>query len=515
MRVATPQQQAVYDAVRATASHVNVESVAGSGKSTTAVGCAYSVPSGTKVGFVAFNKHIATELQAKLGGRASACTLHSLGFTAVRKAFPGVEVDEQKPRRLLERMRPRWASQGRSGRLVWDDRGQAALSLAGLCKKTLADPTLGELLRLANYYGVELPPGDGVRDDIRDAVAELLDAAASQTAVIDYDDMLWLPVKLGLTPEHYAVLLVDEAQDLSRCQQELARRAGDRIVVLGDRAQSIYGFSGADPESLPTLVGELGAQPAGCLDRPLTVTFRCPSSHVALARQIVPQIEAVPGAREGTVASVRAGDLPGLIVPGDLVVCRKNAPLVSLAFKLIRRGVPAIMLGRDFAKGLVDLCGRMKADSPVDLIAKLRNHLAREIERLDRRDAPESQIQGVQDRVACLVDLASTAASIGELNGHIGRLFSDTADKAAVVTLASIHRAKGSEAERVFVLEPECLPMVGRKTKAWEHRQELNLVYVALTRAKESLTFAGPVPACLGGPPRQVRDPRPEAVVTL
>lgn len=492
----TPQQQAVYAAVRDAAAHLNVESVAGSGKSTTAVACA-SAAAGRRVGFVAFNKHIAEELGRRLAGRGTACTLHSLGFAAVRKAFPGVEVDEQKPRRILERIRPRWSFQGRGGRLVWDDRGQAALALAGLCKKTLAEPTAGELLRLADYYGVEYPAAD--RDQVRDAVAELLNAAESQTAVIDYDDMLWLPVKLNLGVGRYDVLLVDEAQDLSRCQQELARRAGERLVVFGDSAQSIYGFSGADPESLPTMVAGLGGEPAGCLDRPLTVTFRCPESHVALARRIVPRIDPAPGASAGTVESIDPGDVPARVAAGDLVVCRKNAPLVSLAFRLIRRGVPAVMLGRDFGRGLTDLTRRLAADTPVRLIAKLREHEARETERLERRDAPESQVQAVRDKVACLVELASVADSVSAIEAHVGRLFADAADREKVVTLASIHRAKGSEARRVVVVEPECLPLTGRKTKAWEHRQELNLAYVAATRAKEELIFAGPVPECLGG----------------
>src|SRR5262245_58726865 len=83
-RTPTPQQQALYDAVASGTGHVAVEAVAGSGKTTSAVGCA-AVARG-RVGMVAFNKHIAAELQSRLGGTAKACTLHSLGFAAVRRA---------------------------------------------------------------------------------------------------------------------------------------------------------------------------------------------------------------------------------------------------------------------------------------------------------------------------------------------------------------------------------------------------------------------------------------------
>jgi DNA helicase-2/ATP-dependent DNA helicase PcrA len=492
----TPQQTAVYEAVRDEAAHVNVQAVAGSGKTTTAVGCA-DAAAGRRVGFVAFNKHIADELGGRLGAAADAMTLHALGNAAVHKAFPGATLDENKSKRLLERIRPRWAWVMRSGRLRWSPEGQATLALAGLCKKTLTPPTPDGLKSLTDFYGVDLPLG--ADDAVAAAVDDLLAVSADETAAIDFDDMLWLPARLGLPVRRFDVLLVDEAQDLSRCQQHVARSAGERLVVCGDENQSIYGFSGADPDSLPRLTGELAADGGGCLDRPLTVTFRCPRTHVSLAQQIVPQIQAAPGAADGEVWEVEPSEVPSHVRPGDLVIGRRNAPLVNLAFRLIRGGTPAVMLGRDFGKGLIDLTNRMNAAGTVDLVRKLGTWLDAERARLDRRDAPESQVQAVEDRAGCLIELAAAFDSVGALTAHIDRLFSDRHDRGAVVTLASVHRAKGSEADRVVVVEPGCLPLVGRKTRPWERRQEMNLAYVAATRAKRELIFAGPVPACLGG----------------
>jgi len=50
------------------------------------------------------------------------------------------------------------------------------------------------------------------------------------------------------------------------------------------------------------------------------------------------------------------------------------------------------------------------------------------------------------------------------------------------VLLSTIHRAKGMEADRVFLLEPLLLPHP-RATRTWEKEQEENLRYIALTRA--------------------------------
>lgn len=500
VRKPTPQQQALYDAVRNGSSHLAVEAVAGSGKTTSAVGAAAAAKG--KVGFVAFNRHIAAELQSRLGGSAKAATLHSLGFAAVRRAFRDCALDEQKPHRILERLRPRWSTVTARGRVVWYEQGTATLALARLAKLTLSDASDDSLTALADYYGV-----DDAEPEVFDAVRTMLTSAAQQTAVIDYDDMVWLPVRHKLAVERFDVLLVDEAQDLSAVQHALVRlaAASGRVVPIGDRRQAIYGFAGSDPQSLPSLVRGLGSDIRGVLQCPLTVTFRCPRSHVELARKIVPQIEAAPGAADGTITSIEPGKLATAARPGDLVICRVNAPLVSLAFKLIRRGTPAKMLGRDIGKGIVTLIDQLRADSPLDLIHKARDWQEREVERLERRDASPTRIQGVVDRAECLIELASAADSVARLRDDIESLFADAADASKVVTLASVHRAKGSEADRVYIAAPDRMPLRfdssrrngPPRVRPWELEQEHNLIYVAVTRAKRELVFAGPIPSVL------------------
>jgi superfamily I DNA/RNA helicase len=54
--------------------------------------------------------------------------------------------------------------------------------------------------------------------------------------------------------------------------------------------------------------------------------------------------------------------------------------------------------------------------------------------------------------------------------------------------LSSVHRAKGLEAKRVFILRPDLMPHPKAKS-AWEKGQEANLEYVAITRAIEELVY--------------------------
>ena len=52
--------------------------------------------------------------------------------------------------------------------------------------------------------------------------------------------------------------------------------------------------------------------------------------------------------------------------------------------------------------------------------------------------------------------------------------------------LSTIHKAKGLENERVFFLLPDIIPSK-YATQPWQIEQEMNLKYVATTRAKHTL----------------------------
>jgi DNA helicase-2/ATP-dependent DNA helicase PcrA len=56
------------------------------------------------------------------------------------------------------------------------------------------------------------------------------------------------------------------------------------------------------------------------------------------------------------------------------------------------------------------------------------------------------------------------------------------------VTLSTVHRAKGLEAQRVIILRPDQLPLT--VSQEWEQVQERNVKYVALTRSRQELIFA-------------------------
>ena len=151
-------------------------------------------------------------------------------------------------------------------------------------------------------------------------------------SVVDFDDMIWLPRVLELDVPRYDVVMSDEAQDLNVIQQYLALKAGDRHIVVGDKNQSIYGFRGADSESLKNMREMLAKTARGVVDMPLTLTRRCPKLHVELANRIVPQIRAMDDAPMGKVTVMTKAAAVSAMKPGDMVLCRVNAELLMVDY---------------------------------------------------------------------------------------------------------------------------------------------------------------------------------------
>ena len=180
--------------------------------------------------------------------------------------------------------------------------------------------------------------------------------------------------------------------------------------------------------------------------------------------------------------------------PGDMVLCRVNAPLVSQCFHFLQRGIKATIQGRDIGQGLastVKKVSRGNGSMPVaSLIQALETWGEAEISKERAKKQPnESRIIAVQDRVDCLLCFASDAKTAGDVLAKIASVFTD--DKNALgIRFSTGHRAKGLEANNIFILMPkgsECPHPMSKSP--WQYEQELNILYVMITRAKTSLTY--------------------------
>src|SRR5690606_4510771 len=85
------------------------------------------------------------------------------------------------------------------------------------------------------------------KDDVAVARAAkgVLTLMLEDKTIIDFDDMLYLPLILGVRPRTFDYVFIDEAQDTNRVQLEFLKllcNPRTRVIAVGDRHQSIYGF---------------------------------------------------------------------------------------------------------------------------------------------------------------------------------------------------------------------------------------------------------------------------------
>jgi superfamily I DNA/RNA helicase len=277
----SPQQAAVYDWTSNGAGSAVIEAVAGAGKTTTLINL-LDRTTGT-VAFMAYNKKIAEEIAVKaaplnLGNRVRIGTVHSFGFAALRTSCPRTKVDGKKLITIAKRLIENKRIPVEMHQFVIKAASMAKQSGIGAITKIDDAKAWAEMIA---HHGIEelLIEDFNLAEGISAAVTLLTASNAMADQVIDFDDMVYLPLQRRLNLQTYNWVLLDEAQDTNATRRALARKMlapGGRIIAVGDPAQAIYGFTGADSDSLDLIRADFSA-----ITLPLTVSYRCPKAVVA------------------------------------------------------------------------------------------------------------------------------------------------------------------------------------------------------------------------------------------
>lgn len=504
-RVWSPQQQDIFDYVDRLMDNPSLMIIAraGCGKTTTIVECALRLLR-WRVLFCAFNTSVAEELRTRLPHSVDVRTTHSLGKDIAARVY-GSTIDKGKGEALcrtflLEREIDPWSLEGRRYRSQL--RRLVALSKAHLAMDVKAVAALA--------YEHQVVSDDDNVDRVADWALELCRRTVAKPQVIDFDDMIYIPLATNASSPRYKfdVVIVDEAQDLNPAQIKLVQsvlRPTGKMIVVGDDRQAIYGWRGADRNAMAHFKSSLGANTL-----PLTTTYRCASRIVALAQEYVQDFTAAEDAKPGTI-EVRSGqELLDHAVGGDFILSRKNAPLVSLCLRYLVRNKPARIIGRDIGEDLLELVERAGAVTVEGLLAWVAKYKEREEKRLrglDREDL-ETQLEALGDRCSCLEAIADGAETMEELRARCDYLFVtdvQASEDHERIVLSTVHRAKGLERVRVWILantfkaahevQARILEALARaavkreRTMRWDETEEQNIWYVGLTRAKRALYF--------------------------
>ena len=518
-----PEFARVYDFVVNGTGHGAIEAVAGGGKTTAVVESIIryvEANPGHRVLFVAFNVSVKDEGQKRLAGYpCDVLTCHGLGFRSMRKPVA-------------------WGGQsGRAQFDVQDGYGPYMQSLAeaeiGPEKEKKGDrDALMDLISKAKTCLVDTVPGmvelierftiesGYTKAELAERALRVMEFTRKQPgtcvapkrrgrgnqrppqskAAVTFDDEVWAPVVNNWPVDQYDAVFVDEAQDLSPARRALISKAlkpGARLFVVGDRYQAIYGFAGADIDSLPTMIDEFG-----CKLLPLSCSWRCAKSIVAEAQQFNPSITHAASAEDGTVDDCDAKELLGRLEYGDVLLSRTNAPLIRVFFQLARQQIRVKFIGRDYGRMLAyrikgwmwsheakvakgNASGEFTGET---MLAYNDEWLQAQSENRDSGSASDRHRDEHATVIALCAELNSrldTTASVKEI---LDRCFAFSPEEKKnakgaddYITLSSTHRFKGLERDHAYVLVDTYKP--------GEDQEETNLLYVAVTRAKQHLTY--------------------------
>jgi superfamily I DNA/RNA helicase len=277
---------------------------------------------GQEVFLGAFNKSIAGEIVAKLaaaGSTAKASTLHSAGNSAWRKMAPNAKVTFDKTQRILKQLEIDCRNLAVGDRFaMMTKKADMCVRYASFVKKAVSlakQRAFGFLnsiddqsqwYAMIDHFGLEesLEDEDSVDMEhiVKLCIAVYKKGVALDYEMIDFDDMITAPLIHKVRCHQYDWVMIDEAQDTNPARRALAMKMlkpGARMVVVGDPNQAIYGFTGADNDSMDQIKAALGS-----IELPLNLTYRCPKAVVRLAQTWVPDIQAHESNPEGVVRTV-------------------------------------------------------------------------------------------------------------------------------------------------------------------------------------------------------------------
>ena len=471
-----------------------VQAVAGAGKTTTLVECVKQLDSNKKILLLAHNKSTRDTLRNKIGNKENVkvYTLHGLAWRMFNEHFEfSPIIDGDKYRNYINRNIEYIAS---------DEYKNLSKPLKLMYKSNVFDlinksrhnlkQSEKEITKLAKKkYGLKL-----IADEAY-FVSKILKWGLENTDIVDYQDLLWFPSEFGYFTKKYLsdVIMLDEAQDASLAQQDVVSRCfkrNTRLFAFGDKDQTINSWCGSDTEAFEHLK-DSSVFRRDAKELPLTTNYRCGKNIIEYAKRYTNNnIKAHEDAPNGEIkhnASLKE------IKDDDMVLCRNTAPLMEVYRRGVSEGKKMYFRGEELGKNLKIAVDCAYGDTIKEIILSMKKQLIATWDFLTTEFDLDPKETMVDNRIISLFDIIKTMENLprtvetrNDLEKFIKDLFSDEGKEG--IQLSTIHRAKGLEADNVFIICPSLIPSKLARLD-WELEEEKHLLYVMCTRPKNTLNF--------------------------
>ena len=491
-------QIAIFDEIEHGIGNMVITAAAGSSKTSTIENCLRFIPEDKKCLFLAFNVSTVDKLKEEIVNKPNIriMTFHGLGNRVLRENEVIKEntiIDEFKYSRYIRQHISELTTEENITSLGIKMISYVAniVSLTNYARYYMAMREK-EIEGVAKIYGI-VPVSDEFS-----VVRKVLIWGKDNIETIDHTDMIWLPNVMNLATKFYIFdfIFIDEAQDTTLAHQQLVDKTfkrGCRFIAVGDPRQQINVWCGATEKAIENYEKRPNTKKLG-----LPVSYRCPKLIVKAAKKYAPEIVAADFAKDG---EIRYDVSPNDAKPGDMVLCRIISKLIEQYLTYLRNNKKAYLKGSDGIKETyLDLISRVNAKK-IDARCLTTNGLIPQLYRLyfERLDEIKTRLNidedealyhyevlSLYDNIEALKVLSEGIENVDELIDKIKTIFNG--DKNDAIILSTVHKAKGMEADNIFILCPSLMPSK-LATKEWEIKAEENLMYVAITRAKKTLNY--------------------------
>ena len=528
-----PEQRLVAEALRGP---VRVLAGAGTGKTRAithriAHGVVTGVYAPTEVLAVTFTTRAAGEMRTRLrqlgAGGVQARTFHSAALRQLRYFWPGWRGTELPT--LIESKLGLLATAARRERIRADQT---------LLRDLASEIEWAKVSNVApdDYAKLAARRSRSIEGHDHAAVGHLFAAyedVKREQGRMDMEDVLLFTAGMLAEDERisaqvrrqYKWFVVDEYQDVSPLQSallDLWLGGRDEICVVGDPAQTIYSFAGANADFLT----DFPRRHPGTTSIELVRNYRSTPQIVTAANTLLaggatrsvelraeqpagPEVTYTPHPDEVAEAVAVAGRILKLRESGTpasevAVLLRINAQTEPFEEALSSRGIPYVVRGAarfferpEVRQAVTLLRGAARAgEGSGELVADVRGVLAgmgwgpsAPSGRGQSRDRWES-LQALVDQAA--EQARDAEATLSTFVDDLDRRASEQhAPVAEGVTLATLHAAKGLEWDAVFLcgLQEGTLPIIYASTPA-AVEEERRLLYVGVTRARRDLSLS-------------------------
>lgn len=492
------EQKNIFNYAKNGINNVIIQAVAGAGKTTTLIECVKQLiehNKKVKILLLAHNKSTRDTLKERLGDyiqNVKVFTLHGLAYRMYMEYFgEAPNIDDDKYINYINKNINNIASESYL-ELNHNKKMMYKSNLFELINKSRHNlkQSEREIYKMAvRKYQIKL-----VSDECHLA-SKILKWGIENREIVDFQDLLYFPNEFGYFTKIQLsdIIMLDEAQDASLAQQDVVRRCfkrNTRLFAFGDKDQTINSWCGSDTEAFEHLKDStVFNKPAS--EFPLTTNYRCGKKIIEHAKKFTKNdIKPKDNAHDGII---RYNVSLSEIKEGDMVLCRNSAPLMELYRMGVNKGLKIYFKGEEYGKTLKESVSCAYGDSIDEIIMSMKKRLISFWEfitidsGLDFKETMfNPKILSLYDTIKTMEFIPKSITNRNELNLFIDNMFKNEGNEG--IQLSTIHRAKGLEADNVFIICPSLIPSKLSQTD-WEKEEEQHLLYVMCTRPKNSLNY--------------------------